>query len=943
MALPARRPEEAAPIGRDTEAARLAQMIGDAAAGAKRAALLLGVPGIGKTTLLRFAHQRAEEHGCITVSVRVPAAAGLPPRFPLGELLEGLIAGCERRDVPVPDRLRRVVAALTGTTSVGAYAVSLPQIADALEETGSSGTIAIFVDDYHWAPPEGTELMIAALRVVETPLCFLATARLRAPGEESATPLPEPTADLWIDHVEVRGLDPDAVAAVARHELGGDIMPSLGEALSARTMGNPLFIRETLQGWRAQGGLVQTGGFWGVTEATALIEARSLREMIAGRFARLPSDARAAAAALAVIGREATLEEIGAVTDLSDESLLRAVRALVAEGLVVGDIDRELRYRIAHPLYASSIDESMDAVQTSRLHGRICDELRRRAAAGHPTLASELAHHAVRALDQPADLRHVLRAAASEAENAGSLEEAAVWYGYLAEAADDPAELVRALTGQASAVIRSDPQRAAQLFTYALSLERNAEVRARLLLGRARANRVAGTFELALQDLEAALPLAGPDDAFDIKHAIGATYGMQSRIGDAEAVFAALAESTAGTSRHHKAVGHLGMVAYARGRLVEASALQEEALRTSDDPGYASYLRSNLCWMRILLGRWNEAEELLRETLREAVAAGSIHDETTASCVAARLAAWRGDLGRAFDEARRAVRLATRLGNPADLMNAHDALAGAFLENDMPGEAAAILADVLALDKPDVEPREFSLAYSVLASACIAAGDLARARTALARARHHLPQAPLWAIAVDRAEAELHFTVGDPLTALDLLRPWNERPSPIVFEQAHALQATAIALAALGDRSGAQARAGEALQIYQRLAARRRAERLEAWLAEHRVRRPGRPRSRLPGHLTQRETEILRLVVLGGSNREIGARLYISVATVKKHLENLMGKAGVSRRQELLPFAISIGALAVEELSAERMPGPSRGPTRHKIVSLAPFDRVRTD
>ena len=102
-----RRSEEAPPIGREVEAARLAQMIDDAAAGAKRAALLLGAPGIGKTTLLRFAHRRAEASGCISVAVRVPAAAGLPPRFPLGELLERLVRRCEQENLAAPARLER--------------------------------------------------------------------------------------------------------------------------------------------------------------------------------------------------------------------------------------------------------------------------------------------------------------------------------------------------------------------------------------------------------------------------------------------------------------------------------------------------------------------------------------------------------------------------------------------------------------------------------------------------------------------------------------------------------------------------------------------------------------------------------------------------------------------------------------------------------------------
>ncbi len=935
-----RRPEEAPPIGRDVEAARLAQMIDDAAAGAKRAALLLGAPGIGKTTLLRFAHRRAEARGCISVGVRVPATAGLPPRFPLGEVLERLVLRCESAGFEAPDRLRRLVDALTGATSVETYAVSLPQIADALEAVGRLGTIAIFIDDYHWAPAEGTELLMAALRIAETSLYLLASARLRGLGEDATTPLPDPTSDLWIDHIEVRGLDPGAVADVAARELGGEIMPSLGEVLTTRTLGNPLFIRETLQCWRARGALSQTGGYWGVAEEAALIEARSLREMIASRFARLEDDAHAAAAALAVIGREASFEEIGAIAGLAPDRLVSMLRVLLAEGLIATDVERDLRYRIAHPLYTSALIETLGSIETAVLHGRVCDELRARAEAGHPTLASELAHHAVMALDPPPDLGDILQSAASEAEDAGSYEEAAVWYGHLAEKADDPSALVRALKGQATAEIRSDPQRATQLFTYALGLEGDDETRARLFLGRARAHRVAGLLDLALADLEAALPLATPDDSFDIRHAIGTICGMQCRIDDAESVFTSLADMSEGTSRHAKAIGHLGMVAYVRGRLLEGATLQEEALRSTDDPSYVAYLTANLHWMYVLLGRWDDAARIEGALMRDAVAAGNVQDEASVCSVAGRLAAWRGDLGSAFDHARRTVRLAGRLSNPADMINAYDTLANAFLENDMPEEAAAILSDVMDLDKPDVEPREFSFSYCTFASACLAVGDIPQTRVALSRARAHLPRAPLWAVAIDRIEGELDLALGDPLSALNLVSPWLAHPSPIVFEHARTFEVSARALSAVGDRAGAQRHAEEALQIYERLGARVWAERVASWLRGHAVRRPGRPRSSLPGNLTHRETEILHLVVLGGSNRDIAERLFISIGTVKKHLENLMAKAGVSRRQELLSFALSIGVLAVEELRGASVAGspPPRG-----VVDLTTFERVRTD
>lgn len=56
--------------------------------------------------------------------------------------------------------------------------------------------------------------------------------------------------------------------------------------------------------------------------------------------------------------------------------------------------------------------------------------------------------------------------------------------------------------------------------------------------------------------------------------------------------------------------------------------------------------------------------------------------------------------------------------------------------------------------------------------------------------------------------------------------------------------------------------------------------------------------------LTQREAEVLRLLMGGQGNREIGARLGIGPNTVKSHLGRIMRKAGVGNRVELTMFAL---------------------------------------
>jgi DNA-binding CsgD family transcriptional regulator/tetratricopeptide (TPR) repeat protein len=437
---------------------------------------------------------------------------------------------------------------------------------------------------------------------------------------------------------------------------------------------------------------------------------------------------------------------------------------------------------------------------------------------------------------------------------------------------------------------------------------------------------VAGAVDETLSDLRLALELSAEADRFEIRHAIGASYGMQGRIDEAEASFRALAEESAGTPDHAKALGHLSMCAITHGDLADGARLAEQALAECIDEGYGKYLRTNLAWLLLLLGRWAEAERLIEQSIAEAVAGGDIHDECALVATAGRLAGWRGDLATAFDNASRAQRLAKRLGNPADTICATDVLALALSENDMAGEGAALLPEMLRLDVPGVEPREFSYSYVVLSEACLRAGDLAGARAAAARGRWHLRNAAYWRGALDRVEAQIDLACGDALGAAGKLRPWIEAPMPIAYEQARLLEVAADALTTIGDKAGGLARAEGALRIFELLGAGRPAERVGAWIRAHTARRTGRPRSSLPGRLTERELEILQLVVLGRTNREIALGLTISLGTAKKHVENVMAKAGASRRTELVPFAISLGVLTAEALVAgpaakRRLPG----------------------
>ena len=78
------------------------------------------------------------------------------------------------------------------------------------------------------------------------------------------------------------------------------------------------------------------------------------------------------------------------------------------------------------------------------------------------------------------------------------------------------------------------------------------------------------------------------------------------------------------------------------------------------------------------------------------------------------------------------------------------------------------------------------------------------------------------------------------------------------------------------------------------------------------VRTPDRP-----GPLTERETEVLKLLAQGKANKQIARELFISQKTVRSHVHSVLGKLNVSSRTQAALYAVRIGLVPTDELGEE--------------------------
>jgi ATP/maltotriose-dependent transcriptional regulator MalT len=210
--------------------------------------------------------------------------------------------------------------------------------------------------------------------------------------------------------------------------------------------------------------------------------------------------------------------------------------------------------------------------------------------------------------------------------------------------------------------------------------------------------------------------------------------------------------------------------------------------------------------------------------------------------------------------------------------------------------AAAIRRALGEVDRP-LERAELLPAYVEI---LLSVGDDEQARAGCAELEQIAKRQGNDVLAAMAAQAEgvVALASGDPAAALASLRRalgvWQELGAR--YETARVRRSVALACRALVDEESALLELETVREIFVQLGARPDVTQVDELL--------GRA-SAAPYGLSERELQVLRLVAVGRSNREIAAALVISEHTVARHVQNIFAKLGVSSRTAAGAFAFS--------------------------------------
>lgn len=878
----------------------------------RRALVLAGVPGIGKTTLWEAGIDVAREHGLRVLATRATSAEAKLENAGLIDLLDEVDTD-ELAQLPPPQRHALEVALLraehTGKPlEHGAIAVGLLNL---LRSLASTTPLVVAIDDVPWLDQSSADALVyAARRLQREPVRFLLARR---PGSL-------PTLERALDQARVHRHDvpPLSIGAVRRllsDELGLSLPRRLLRRLFESAEGNPLFALEL-------GRTLVGRPLPGIGEDIPFPD--SLDDVLGSRIAELTAGAGRAllAAALSPDVRTSQLESLLGTNDLGE--------ALDA-GVVTVEGDR---VRPAHPLFGAA------AVRRSRPHERA--QLHRELALAVADGGRRARHLALASAAEDPDLAGVVAAAAEAAAARGARHEAVELseHALRLTPAEAPERANRLLALAEHLAKAGEPGRVTTLLEPEITVLPRGPARARALLLLAEGPGVE-TQEEYLRHLDRALAESEGDLELRAeilaRQANNAAAVRVAALDDAEAwALEALAE----TSRATPDVVQLARYALAwvrifrgrpiddllasererrdavyvrssldrvacdrsawRGELDQARAVARRLMAVADEHGESrSYLAvlSQLCEIEIRAGAFDLASHLLDEWEQSSSDRfGAPVYERCRSLVA--VGRGRPDVAARLTED--VIARSELLGKGWDLLDGLRAEGIAALHAHEPERAAASLGRVwqYTIDEGIDDPGAFPVAPD-LVEALVELGEPAEADAVTCRLRELAEeQAHPWGrLAAIRCDALVRLAASayDERAAADLAATAGGYAGlGLRFDQARTLLALGRAERRLRKWRAARESLEQAAAAFDGLGAPGWAESARSELSRVGARRP-----RAAGELTEAERRVVELAVEGRSNKEIARALVVAVPTVEAHLSHAYAKLGVRSRTQL--------------------------------------------
>jgi DNA-binding CsgD family transcriptional regulator/DNA polymerase III delta prime subunit len=907
-------------VGRDAELLALDSWLD--ARGGTPAKVLVGPPGIGKTTLYEAAIRMARGRGYRVLSTRATGTA-LPVAFTaLIDLCDG-IGELDLEGLPGPQRAALEVALLR--TEPAALPPNARAIAMAfrgvVRNACAQVPTMIAIDDVQWLDlPSQETLTFLAQRLSGENLRVLMTRSAERPSE-----LENAFEPVMLERGDVGPLSFGAVRRLLLDQLGLSLSRPTLHRIVDDTEANPLFVlevgRSLLRGDR--------------DPLQVLPIPAKVEDLLQARIASLPAPPRWALMALALC------PDIGldGLTTLAGQT---AVDGAVDSGLI--QIDGQ-RVRASHPLLGATVLRDVGQEARRELHLALAHAvLSAEQTAVHLALATPGSDEAVAETVATAAARASARGARQQAvvlaehalritplQSSKRSDRVLVLASYL-ETAGEMQRLTELLTTQMESLPSGGPRAWALLMlsegTGVRHVDDLAELRRRalaedpydvILRARVLAKQAANAAGTRIVDILQAEAWATEAERLTRDAAPGPRRSGLYALAWARAMrglpvddLCRLSEATSDVSAYIAVTPErvAGQRHVWRGEIAIARAVLGSLMEHADERGeIESYalMRLHMCELHLRVGEWDAAEDLLTEW-GETADRGLMFRPKYERCQAL-LAAGRGDAAGILEWAGQAVARGQATGSRWDEFEGLRADAMGSLLAREPAAAVATLTKVWdALESEGVdEPGVFPIAPE-LVQALVESGDLPQAQTVTNRlaelaARHVHP----WAsITVNRCQGmvSLAETGDDDAAALLAAAADAYWSAGLPFDAARCLLSLGRGQRRRRQWGSARSATEQAETIFEAIGS-------SGWAthAGNDLERLGTRRTQSAGRLTASELRTAELAASGLSNKEISRELAVSVHTVEVHLSRVYAKLGIRSRGQLAARLHATGTL----------------------------------